>query len=156
MLCNFGIVISYGGGYIETIEILTQKPYAEISYIIQMLNLIVYCIFPPLAVWVFKNIACKIYKRKYLSILYFDKSAKLKDVYIFSYGIFTERLLYLWKMALSAYEDEILFQEDSGLKEDAEDIRDELYKRFEFIQANIISDGDNPEDKLPLLPPYLN
>lgn len=104
----------------------------------------------------FERIACKIYKRKYLNTLYFDEPTELPDFYIFSYGIFAERLLYLWKMALSAYEDEILFQEDSGLKEDAEDIRDELYKRFEFIQANIISDGDNPEDKLPLLPPYLN
>ena len=156
MLCNFGIVISYGGGYIETIEILTQKPYAEISYIIQMLNLIVYCIFPPLAVWVFKNIACKIYKRKYLSILYFDKSAKLKDVYIFSYGIFTERLLYLWGMALSAYEDEILFREEDDLKENSGDIYDELYKRFKIIQTKIILNDDNFKDELPLLPPYLN
>ena len=156
MLCNLGIVISYGGGYINTIEIFTQRPYEKISYIILALNIIAYVFFPLLFVWVFERIACKIYKRKYLNTLYFDEPTELPDFYIFSYGIFAERLLYLWKMALSAYEDEILFQEDSGLKEDAEDIRDELYKRFEFIQANIISDGDNPEDKLPLLPPYLN
>lgn len=154
-LCNFYIICSYGGGYINTIEILAQKPYAEISYSIQVINFLVYYIFPPLAVWIFKNITYKIYKRKYLYSLNFDKSTNLTDFYILSYGIFIDRLLYLWGMALSAYEDEILFQEESNFKENSRDIYDELYKRFETIQAKIISNEDNSKDKIPLLPPYL-
>lgn len=154
--CNFYTFFSYIGGYVNTIELFASKPYEEISPIIHVLNFLVYTIFPIAIVSIFERIVYKVYKRKYIKILDSNNRVGPVGLDVIFCGIFFEILLYLWKMALSAYEDEILFQEDSGLKEDAEDIRDELYKRFEFIQANIISDGDNPEDKLPLLPPYLN
>lgn len=151
---NCYIFISYFGGYIKIIELFASNPYEEIHPGIQALNLFMCYIFPLITSSIFMYTVYGIYEKKYIDILGSNNHGRLSDFDAIFCGIFVDRLLYLWNMALSAYEDEMLFEEESKSKENMEDVYRKMYGRFEIIQNNIMSDSTDSKDRLSVLPPY--
>ena len=149
---NVSSAMGYGGGYLNLLESHMNIKYDDFPDDIKSLYLNEYFVLPIICGIVFILFVHCIYAKKAIGI------TGVCDINLFGialgnifYATFVMQLLYLWNIAVSAYEDEMLFKEGDETKESFEDVYHELHERFKLIQNDIISDGKNSKDEsLPL------
>lgn len=147
VLLNTISAIGYGGGYLNLLESHTKMKHDDFPDDINSLYIHEYFSLPIICGIVFILFVHCIYAKKAMGITGV-RSWALGNIF---YATFVMQLLYVWNIAVSAYEDEMLFKEGDEAKESVEDVYHELYERFKLIQNNIISDGKNSKDEsLPL------
>ena len=147
VLLNTISAIGYGGGYLNLLESHTKMKHDDFPDDINSLYTHEYCTLPIICGIVFILFVYCIYAKKAMGITGV-RSWALGNIF---YATFVMQLLYVWNIAVSAYEDEMLFKEGDETKESVEDVYHELYERFKLIQNNIISDGKKSKDEsLPL------
>lgn len=143
VLLNTISAIGYGGGYRNLLESHKNIKYDDFPDEIKLLYLNEYFTLPIICGIVFILFVYCIYAKKAMGITGV-RSWALGNIF---YATFVMRLLYVWNIAVSAYEDEMLFKEGDETKESVEDVYHELYERFKLIQNNIISDGKKSKDE---------
>ena len=147
VLLNTISAIGYGGGYLNLLKSHTKMKHDDFPDDINSLYIHEYFSLPIICGIVFILFVHCIYAKKAMGITGV-RSWSLGNIF---YATFVMQLLYVWNIAVSAYEDEMLFKEGDEAKESVEDVYHELYERFKLIQNNIISDGKNSKDEsLPL------